>query len=555
MKNLLKYLGIGLFLVFVLSNKEAISQIDQFLKVKIVDYSGGQVSKNYADQLTNNQGALIQNAIINVKGQISSRLGQGLFNVDTNSAAFSGVGDYYYQSGSSITPFMVTASGTSVIDSQSNSTSWTVINTGHNITTGHNVEFIQANNLLFMINGFDNTSWWDGTTWHVGGTYPGTASPPTASTGAWLSGYLFLGGNPTNQQYLYFSDNTNPISFSTANNVINVSVGDGQPIEKVQPYRTGDLIIYKSQSIYDLNIVSNGNTTCTPQPGCTWTLTPLTQDVGTLSPRSVVSLGNDQWFLSGPPFGIRSVIRSQFDKTFVNLVSQPIQDIFDGTNINGQILNTAQVGKAAGVYFDNKYILAIPLTGSTVNNLVLVYDFITQSWYEITGWYPAEWVVYNYNLYYIDANDGRVVQCFTGTVGDIGTVIPSTSMPTVGTDFVYVSKVFDFDDAEDPKTLDNLLLEFAPTGNYPVTVSVNLDNTGWQNAGTILLTSKAITLPVQLPFTLASPGITYQVLQLTKFGKFWKIQVKVELNAVNQQVTLQKISLYATKLPFERERN
>lgn len=555
--NALRYIFVFLLTISLLfEGRSALSQIENLLKVKIVDYSGGQVSKNYADQLTNVQGALIQNAIINVKGEISTRLGQSLFNVDTNSAAFSGVNNYYFQSGSSIVPFVIAASGPSVITSQSNSQNWTIINNGHNITPGHNVEFIQASNLIFMINGFDNTAWWDGTKWMVAGTYPGLASPPTATTGSWLSGYLFLGGNPVNQQYLYFSENTNPIDFHDALKVVNVSVGDGQPIEKVQAYRTGDLIIYKSQSIYDLNIVSNGNTTCTPQPACTWTLTPLTQDVGTLSPRSVVSLGNDQWFLSSAPFGIRSVIRSQFDKTFVNLVSQPIQDIFDGTNINGQILNTSQVQKAAAVYFDNKYIIAVPLSGSTVNNLVLVYDFISQSWYEITGWYPAEWVVYNFNLYYIDANDGRLIQCFSGTLGDYGTVVPAqTSGPTVGTDFLYQSRIFDFDDVEDPKTLDSLLLEFSPTGNYNATISVNLDNTGWQNAGNINLNSQGITLPVNLPFTLKSAGITYGVLQLTKFGKFWKIQFQVELQGINQQITLQKLSAYAIKLPWERERN
>ena len=760
--------------------RPALSQIATLLKVRIVDYSGGQVSKNYADQLTNAQGALIQNAEINTKGQLSTRLGQALFNTDTTKVAsqptvgFGGVGTYYYQNGSTEVPYIVAASAPSVIDSLATASTWTVINKGNNITAGKTVEFIQANNLLFMIDGSDNTAWWNGSIWTpsapsnlsgaisfdvattasygtstsvltgtinfstsngeeiealsivstgasvssitgVGtwtertsgtsgsnyysiwtspfpnqqtttsltvnfnapgataylmnasayyaqgysniptfdnanistgltgtspsssytsinqytnavavlmgtatasnptvtagagftlgtatnntsaslnvstelqnayivsgntlstipfnstssftngailtigfvGTYPGPTSPPTVTTGAFTAGYLFLGGNPATPQYLYVSNNNQPTVF-VGNEIINVSIGDGQPIEKIQPYRTGDEIIYKSRSIYDLNIVSNGNTTCVPQPICTWTLTPLTQDTGTYSPRSVVSLGNDQWFLSGPPYGVRSVIRSQFDKTFVNLVSQPIQDIFDGTNINGQILNTNEVQLAAATYFNNKYILAIPVGNSSVNNLVLVYDFITQSWTEITGWFPAEWVIYNSNLYYIDANDGRVVQCFTGTIGDIGTVIPSTSGPTVAIDTVYESKIFDFDDTEDPKTLDSLLMEFAPTGNYPATVSVNLDNTGWQTAGTISLNSQAITLPVNLPFTLGSPGITYGVLQLTSYGKFWKLQIKEELDGLNEQMYLQKTSLYANKLPWERERN
>ncbi len=525
----------------------AYSQIENFLKVKIVDYSGGQVSKNYADQLQNNQGALIQNAIINVKGQAQSRLGQLLFNTDTQGVAFNGFNRFDLETAGSTTSYMMVASAPSVVSSLSNSSTWTIRNSGHNITVGHDVEFVQANNLIFMINGFDQTAYWDGTNWTVTG-----ASVPTATTGSWLSNYLFLAGNSTNQDYLYVSDNLVPQSFQ-ANQIIKVNSGDGQPIKKVLNYRTGDLIVYKERSIWDLN-VTGVNASCTPQPICAWQLTPITTDVGTLSPRSVVTLGNDQWFLSSSPFGIRSVIRSQFDKTFVNLVSQPIQDIFDGTNIDGTILNTAQVSKAAAVYFDNKYIIAIPITGSTVNNLVLVYDFITSSWYEITGWYPSEWLVYNYNLYYIDANDGRVIQCFTGTTGDYGTAVPAqASGPTVGVDFNYISKIFDFDNADNYKALDSLQLEFNPTGNYSATINVNLDNTGWQMAGTIPLTSNAVTLPVSLPFTLSSPGLTYATLQLTRFGQFKKIQVQVEIQGASQQITLQKITIFSRLMPWRRE--
>ena len=779
MKNAIKYLYIVLILAILSVATIAHSQIVNFLKVRVVDYSGGQVSKNYPDQLTNNQSPLIQNFEINTKGQLTTRLGQTLFNSETATTStpttgFGGVGTYYYQNGSTEVPYMIAASAPQVISSLSNSNSWTKINGSNNITSGKTVEFVQANNLIFMIDGSNNTAWWNGTTWTVSnpiflsgsiqfdvattstygtgsgvltgtisfstsnneeievlsivstgastssitgvgtwternsgtsgsnfysiwtspfptaqtttsltvnfsspgatayvmnasayyaqgyanipaydssnistgltgttlvgsytsqnqytntvgvlmgtatasnpvvtagagftlgtttnntsaslnvstelqnvivastntlssipftsnssftngavlsvgfiGTYPGPTSPPTVTTGAFTAGYLFLGGNPATPQYLYVSGNNTPTIFA-GNQIVNISVGDGQPIEKIQPYRTGDEIIYKSRSIYDLNIVSNGNTTCNPQPICTWTLTPLTQDTGTYSPRSVVSLGNDQWFLSGPPYGVRSVIRSQFDKTFVNLISQPIQDIFDGTNQNGQTLNTNQVQLAAGVYYNNKYILAIPIGNSSVNNLVVIYDFISQSWYEITGWYPAEWVIYNNNLYYIDANDGRVVQCFTGNIGDIGTVVPATSMPTVAIDSVYETKVFDFDDPEDPKTVDNILTEFGPTGNYNATLSLNLDGSGWQSAASVGLEGKAITLPVNLPFTLASAGISYDVNQLTSYGKFWKIQVKLELDALNETMDLQKISIYATKLPWERERN
>lgn len=523
------------------------SQIADFLKVRIVDYSGGEASKPYADKITNNQGALIANAIINVPGQIITRTGQALFNVDTNSSAFQGISRFDPDQNTS---YLMAASAPSVVRSLASDTKWTIVNTGHNITGGIPVEFIQANSNLFVFDGTDQTAWYNGTDYNVSTGWP--TSPPTAKTAEWLNNYLFVAGNTTNPDWIFVSTNLTPTSFPS-NTVIKVNTGDGQPITRLKAYRTGDLVAYKSRSIFDLNI-SGSDSTCSPQPICQWSLSPIVTDVGTPAPRSVVSLGNDQWFLSSPPYAIRSLTRSQFDKTFINMMSQPIQDIFDGTSLTQSTLNTVQVSKAAAVYFDNKYIIAIPTGSSTINNLVCIYDFITSSWYTITGWYPAGWQVFNNNLYYIDGNDGRVVQCFTGNIGDIGTSHPVSSA-TVGINFDYISKIFDFDNPDNYKLMDSLGLEFQPSGNYNATVNLNFDNSGWQLAGTIALTANAPTLPQVLPFVLASPGITYKTLQLTKFGRFKKVQVEVQIDGVSQQVTLQKITIFSRLQPWNRMDN
>lgn len=538
---------ISLAIVFICA-KPAISQIDDFLKVRIVDYSGGEASKPYADKIAANQGALIANAFINVQGQLISRTGQALFNVDTNSSAFQGIGRFDPDQNTS---YLMAASAPSVIRSTATDSTWKVINSGHNITAGIPTEFIQANSNLFVFNGTDATSWYDGTTYATSTGWP--TSPPTAKSAAWLNNYLFMAGNTTNPDWVFVSQNLTPTSFP-ANTVLKINTGDGQPITQLKAYRTGDLVAYKTRSIFDINISGNGDITCLPQPICQWSISPIVTDVGTPAPRSVVSLGNDQWFLSSPPYAIRSLTRSQFDKTFINMMSQPIQDIFDGTSLTQPTLNTVQVSKAVGVYFDNKYIIAIATGSSSVNNFVCVYDFITQSWFTITGWYPAEWQVFNNNLYYIDANDGRVVQCFTGNIGDIGTAHP-VSGPTIGINFDYISKIYDFDNADNYKVMDSLGLEFQPSGNYNATVNLNFDNSGWQLAGTIALTANAPTLPQVLPFVLSSPGITYKTIPLSKFGRFKKVQVEVTINGVSQQLTAQKITIFSRLQPWNRMDN
>ena len=522
----------------------AYCQIADLSKVRIEDYAAGMDSKDYPDRLPINQGAYVSNAVINQKGKISSRLGQSLFVKDVGGSAWNGIGRFDPSAGLS---YLVGASGVAVVSALSSDTSWVVRNAGHNLTAGNTTQFIQANNTLFVINGFDNTAWWDGANWNAGGTWP--TSPPTATTAAWLNNYLFLAGATGNRDWLYISDNLTPTTFQ-AQQVVKINSGDGQAIKRIEPYHVTDLIVYKERSIYDLAFTGTSST-CIPQPICNWVLTPLTKDIGTIAPRSVVSLGNDQWFLSSAPYAIRSVNRTQFDKIYVNMLSMPIQDIFDGTGTNFTV-NTVAIGKSAAIYYDNKYIIAIPVNGSSVNNLVLVYDMITQGWYLIEGWYPSDWLMFNNNLYYSDANTGRVLQCFSGTTGDYGNT-SSASGPSVAVNFQYQSRILDFDNPDNYKNLDSLVFEAFPTGRYTANIDVNLDNSGWQSAGTITLSSLAPTLPLPLPFTLYSDGISYNTLQLTKFGQFKKMQVRVSLNILGGQIVLQKLTVFSRLLPWRRE--
>lgn len=539
MKCLTKYFFFWL-LIFSLSGS-VYGQTTEIQKVRIADFSGGQNSKDFFDILQPNQGSVVQNLEITNKGQAKTRTGQALFLTDVGSTAFLGLGAFYPDT---TTSYVIAASGTSVV--RSGGVDWTQISTS-SMGASHDTGFIQANNLLFAYNGSVNTAWWDGSIWTPGGSWP--TSPPTATTAAWLNNYLFLAGSASQPDWLYVSNNLVPQRFDTSD-VRKINTGDGQPVLRIEPYRTGDLIIYKSKSIFDLNI-SNIDSTCSPQPTCQWPLTPISRDIGTPAPRSVVSLGNDQWFLSSQPFAIRSLTRSQFDKTFVEMNSLPIQDVFNGAG--DRIINTTQISKAAGVIYANKYFLAVATGSSTVNDFVVVYDFITQSWFTITGWYVKDWLVFNNNLYYTDASDGRVVQCLTGTTGDFGTNHVSTSGPTVAIDGVYASRGVDFGYPENFKALDAVSIEFYPTGDYDATIAINLDNSGWQDVGTVNLQGDALTLPFTLPATLQGSGFTIRTLQLQRYGEFKRMQVRVTLDEADENMILQAIDVYSRIKPWRRE--
>jgi len=509
--------------------------------LRINDFTGGMNSYSVPEHLELKQGASMANVVLSRPGRLSKRKGQGLFNRDVGNTAFRGIGRF---DPDATTSYLVAASGTKVIRSESSSSSWTIANPSNALTSGNNTEFVQADKNLFILNGFDTTGWYNGSLWTDSVAYP--TSPPSATTGAWLRNYLFLAGATTETDWVYFSNNLDPRVFD-ATDIIKINTGDGQPVKHLEPYRLNELIIYKSKSIFVLNI--SGST-----PLDDWTVQPISTSIGVDAPRSVVSLGNDQWFLSSEPIAVRSLVRSQFDKILVDMVSRPIQDIFDGSGI--VTINKNQINKAAAILFDDKYILAIPVGTSTVNNMVVVFDFLTQAWYRIYGWFPADWVEYDNRLFYIDANDGRVIECFTGTTGDWlegPNFIDSSSSPTVGTNFVFISKTLDWDLPEMYKELDSIEVEFDPTGDYNATLHIALDENGWVSIGTTNLAGNTLTLPFTLPSELSNAGVAKKTYQLDDQGEFRKMKVMIQQGGVSEEVILQRVTIFPVPKAWRRE--
>src|SRR3990167_4787254 len=197
-----------------------------------------------------------------------------------------GIGTFYPDANTS---YLIAASGVSVIRcTNSIAVAWSIVNPSNNLTSGKDTEFIQANNLFFILNGYDNTANYNGSVIDPGST--STASPPIATTAAWLRNYLFLAGHPTNTDWVYFSNNLAPATF-TSTDLFKVNTGDGQKILRLEPFKNNELIIYKQKSIFTLDIT--GTTPLTD-----WTLQPITTSIGLVAPRSVVNIGNDHWLLS-----------------------------------------------------------------------------------------------------------------------------------------------------------------------------------------------------------------------------------------------------------------
>src|SRR3990167_1203739 len=531
----------SIIVILSLWTGSALSQ-SELRKVRINDFSCGMVSNSASDILSPNQGTSLVNVVLSVKGKVSKRKGQTLFVKDVSDVPFRGTGRFDPDRNTS---YFVAASGVDIVRALSSSQDWTIINPTSPQTVNNDTEFIQANDLLFILNGQDKTTWYSGASYVTAGTYP--TSPPTAKIGAWLRNYLFLSGNPSEQDWVYFSNNLEPTVFS-ASDAAKKNKGEGQAVQRLVPFRLNELIIYKERSIFVLDITG-------ATPLIDWTVQPISKVIGLIAPRSVVSMGDDQWFLSSNPIAVRSLVRSDFDKILTNIVSQPIQDIFDGTG--PLTINRDDIDLSAGIYFDNKFILAVPTGTSTVNNTVLAYDFIAQGWYIIDGWFPAEWEIFDERLFYMDANDGRVIECFTSNISDYpngpNTITSTTSTPPIGIAWEVITRDIDFDEPENFKILDAIEFEFDPTGNFYAENYINLDNKGWASIGAVSLAANGNTLPITLPTTLNDSGLARRTIQLQQYGRFKKMKVRTRNSTSGQNVILQRMTIFGRVMPWERE--
>lgn len=163
-----------------------------------------------------------------------------------------------------------------------------------------------------------------------------------------------------------------------------VDAGAGDKITKLLPARsdTPRLYIFKTRSIWAFDIAWGSTNVQIPTTENTIDtvgsqLRQISENYGTVAPRSVCYVGasrdSDVFFLSRD--GVRSMRRVEQDVAggAGAPVSDPIADVIDS-------VNWAYAYKAAAEVWDNKYFLALPVSGASLNNIVVVYDLLQKRW-------------------------------------------------------------------------------------------------------------------------------------------------------------------------------
>lgn len=180
---------------------------------------------------------------------------------------------------------------------------------------------------------------------------------------------------PDGKQNLLISDILDPDTFDIYWQSFRVGSGGNDFVVAVHPWVDSSVLVFCRKSIWLATISqypSPDGSTFTTQTGVS-NLTLLTDEIGCCARRSIATAGQYIYFLSDA--GVYR-LDSRLDLKLRG-DTRPLSD-----PINDQItnFNAALVGDAVGLYFGNRYYLALPLQGDDNNKHVLIYNQLTEQW-------------------------------------------------------------------------------------------------------------------------------------------------------------------------------
>lgn len=492
--------------------------LDELPALDAVDgFQGGMVSNDRVSRLQSNQSSKLQNLDISREGVSKTRRGSESLSgaaIVSNKAVQGLIWYDHIEAGSSVRELFAVINGASYVWDNA---SWTVQTPTVTNATAR-VQIAQLIDRLYVVDGSANVFSWDGTSWTDLGSGGATNPPAAASIIVSHANTLAVSGIAADPTAIHFSDQF-AAAWDTTNNVISIGKGENDPITCLQPWIDFRLVVFKQHSTWVVN--------CSPFDGANaitiaqFPITQLHATVGCVGPRASCQVGTDVWFLGQD--GVHSVRRdvSGINQEVTLPVSTPIQDIID--RINWEYADTS-----AATFFENRFLLAIPVDGATTPNYVIVYSTLTQSWsgywteldptcWAITGFSDTQELVFG-------RTDGKVRRWLshqndasTSTYRDDGTDIPT----------VAVTRGMICGEPFNPKQPFWLELEWF---NSEANCRVSLVPDGGSSylLGTIATQNSLLTLPTTLPNTLRPNGVKRIKRHIQHRPPFREMQVLLE---------------------------
>jgi hypothetical protein len=273
------------------------------------------------------------------------------------------------------------------------------------------------------------------------------------------------------KQNVMISDVLDPDTFDVYWRSFRVGVGGSDFIVGVHPWVEGKVLIFCRKSIWLADIQqypSPDGGSFTTQTGIS-NLTMLTDEIGCSARRSITTAGSFIYFLSDS--GVYR-LDSRLDLKLRG-DTKPLSD-----SISDQIsdINYDLVSDSVGFYFNNRYYIAVPLSGADTLNGVFIYNQLNEQWEtkDIYGFGVDNYIVRDYNnerRIFISNQAGKLMLLDELDGGDDPTSSNVTDLQSVTGKIK--TRRFDFRDMHSKRFLRTVADVVIPSGaSIETTVSV-----------------------------------------------------------------------------------
>ena len=416
---------------------------------------------------------------------------------------------------------------------------------GYTPATANDVNFAQLIDKVYMTDNSVNVYSYNGTAVTDEGTT--SSDPPKCKFIATHTNRIFAANTENFNDEVAASDLLDGGTWASSFQ-FRVGGGEGDPITGIVSWYNFNLLVFKTRSIH---VVS---TTPTESTAANWQVHRIDNTVGCVGHRTIAQAGPDVFFLARD--GIRTVrtILAGAQSSVSEPISIPIDDII------GRI-NWGYASKCCATFWDNKYMLSVPLDSSTTNNYTIIYNTVSRSWSGYwTGWTPNAFCVSSFsdNPKMVFGDSSGNVLTWQDFVEEASESDASYQDNGVSYESMMMSRGHVFGDYMSTKLGNHIEIELetSTVGCHCVDLLATTDEGNKLRdsmlASNISNDSTGVPLPVDLDFTLPEIGIFSKSYNLTNQGEFGEIKFKVKSESGKLHLRSIKASAYMNTMPLEK---
>jgi hypothetical protein len=306
-----------------------------------------------------------------------------------------------------------------------NGAAFDAIDSGFTGTNDYTFQNVNMTNRVYLCNQDNTLHYWDRAATTLNGCLTDLgAGVPHGNVMRWFKNHMFHLNNVTVSgvaypERLYWSDLGDPDTYDVDNDYI--PLPNGGRLITAAPMGESSFVLFQERAVRFLEGYGDSEWRIS---GSANNLANLDESVGCISPKGVVQVGNELWFIDDEA-NIRRIVQTDFNAFRTDIICTNVQGTLSG-------INKTQLAKATAWVHNDYVLFAVPDAASTNNDLVLVFDIIAakrnsasggkqESWTTITGWNPSFFISYptstTPDLLMADPVTGRIYK-WSGTDDD-----------------------------------------------------------------------------------------------------------------------------------------